>query len=205
MKWIGSGTTVQACNKWRAGQVFLSMRSLRSLLIFLCLLSGAAFAADARVAPDFTLESVSGESITLSDVTAEQPVILLFWATWCPYCKALMPHIHSIRLEHGDKVRVVAVHFRDDKGDPAAFIRNAGYDFTVLRDGNDVAKKFDVWGTPGLLLIDQDRNIRFNLYELPKPEFPVSEGELSHPQRAAYRAPYWAAEIRKSLDEILSD
>lgn len=205
MKWIGSGTTVQACNKWRAGQVFLSMRSLRSLLIFFCLLSGAALAADARVAPDFTLESVSGESITLSDVAAEQPVILLFWATWCPYCKALMPHIQSIRLEHGDKVRVVAVHFRDDKGDPAAFIRNAGYDFTVLRDGNDVAKKFDVWGTPGLLLIDQDRNIRFNLYELPKPEFPVSEGELSHPQRAAYRAPYWAAEIRKSLDEILSD
>ncbi len=181
------------------------MRSLCSLLIFFCLLSGAAFAADARVAPDFTLESVSGESITLGEVAAEQPVILLFWATWCPYCKALMPHIHSIRLEHGDKVRVLAVHFRDDKGDPAAFIRNAGYDFTVLRDGNDVAKQFDVWGTPGLLPIDGDRNIRFNLYDLPKPEFPVSEDDLSHTQRAAYRAPYWAAEIRKSLDEILSD
>ncbi|MCP5091039.1 MAG: redoxin domain-containing protein, partial [Gammaproteobacteria bacterium] len=28
----------------------------------------------------------------------QQPVILLFWATWCPYCKALMPHLQSIRL-----------------------------------------------------------------------------------------------------------
>jgi len=181
------------------------MRSLSFLLVLVCLVSGAASAADGRVAPDFTLESLSGESITLSDVAAEQPVILLFWATWCPYCKAMMPHIQSIRLEHGDKVRVLAVHFRDDKGNPAAFIGNAGYDFTVLANGNDVANLFEVWGTPGLLLIDHDRNIHFNLYDLPKPDFPKDEGELSHPQRAAYRAPYWAAEIRKSLDQILSD
>lgn len=181
------------------------MRRFTVFVTTFLVLASTAAASEPRLAPDFTLESVSGVPVTLSDVAADQPVILLFWATWCPYCKALMPHIHSIRLEHGDDIRVVAVHFRDDKGDPAAFIENAGYDFTVLRDGNDVAKLYDVWGTPGLLLINRDRTIRFNLYELPKPEFPASEDELSHPQRAAYRAPYWAAEIRKSLDEILAD
>ena len=180
------------------------MRSLFALLMLACLLPGSGCAAEAAVAPDFTLESVSGDSVTLSDVTAEQPVVLLFWATWCPYCKALMPHIQSIRLEHGDEVRVLAVHFRDDKGDPAAFIENAGYDFTVLRDGNETAKLYEVWGTPGLLVIDRNRRIRFNLYELPKQDVPGYE-DLSHPRRAAYRAPYWAAEIRKALDEVLSD
>ena len=169
-----------------------------------CLLPGSGFAAETSVAPDFTLESVSGDPVTLSDVTAEQPVVLLFWATWCPYCKALMPHIQSIRLEHGNDIRVLAVHFRDDKGDPAAFIENAGYDFTVLRDGNETAKLYEVWGTPGLLIIDRSQQIRFNLYELPKPELPDEEN-LSHPKRATYRAPYWAAEIRKALDEVLSD
>lgn len=181
------------------------MRLLRSLLILVCLLSGVALASEGPLAPDFTLESVGGKPVTLSEVTADQPVVLLFWATWCPYCKALMPHIQSIRLELGDDIRVLAVHFRDDKGDPAAFVRNAGYDFTVLRNGNDVAKLYEVWGTPGLLLVDRDRTIRFNLYELPRPEFPVNEDELSHSQKAAYRAPYWAAEIRKRLDEVLAD
>lgn len=179
------------------------MRPLIALLFLASLLPGVGLAADK--APDFTLESLNGESITLSDVAAEQPVILMFWATWCPYCKALMPHIHSIRLEHGDEVRVLAVHFRDDKGDPAAFIGAAGYDFTVLRNGNDTAKRYDVWTTPGLLLIDRDRDIRLNLYDLPRHEFPAGEEDLSHRQKAAYRAPYWAAEIRKKLDEVLSD
>jgi len=181
------------------------MRSLFVLLIFGSLLPGVGFAVEASVAPDFMLESISGDPVTLSDVAAEQPVILLFWATWCPYCKALMPHIQSIRLEHGAEVRVLAVHFRDDKGDPAAFIENAGYDFTVLRDGNETAKLYEVWGTPGLLVIDRDQSIRFNLYDLPKHEFPAGKENLSHSQKAAYRAPYWAAEIRKTLDEVLSD
>jgi len=180
------------------------MRSLFVLLILGSLLPRIGFAAEPNVAPDFTLESISGDPVTLSDVATEQPVVLLFWATWCPYCKALMPHIQSIRLEHGDAVRVLAVHFRDDKGDPAAFIENAGYDFTVLRDGNETAKLYEVWGTPGLLVIDRNQRIRFNLYELPKPDVPGYE-DLSHPRRAAYRAPYWAAEIRKTLDEVLSD
>lgn len=181
------------------------MRPLFVLLILGSLLPGVGFSAEPIIAPDFTLESISRGPVTLSDATAEQPVILLFWATWCPYCKALMPHIQSIRLEHSNEVRVLAVHFRDDKGDPAAFIENAGYDFTVLRDGNETAKLYEVWGTPGLLVIDRNRNIRFNLYELPKHEFPAGEENLSHSQKAAYRAPYWAAEIRKTLDEVLSD
>ena len=181
------------------------MRSISLTLILACLLPGIGFAAEPIMAPDFTLESISGDTVTLSDIAAEQPVILLFWATWCPYCKALMPHIQSIRLEYGEEVKVLAVHFRDDKGDPAAFIENAGYDFKVLRNGNDTAKLYDVWGTPGLLIIDRERRIRFNLYELPKYEFPSGEENLSHSRKAAYRAPYWAAGIRKVLDEVLSD
>ena len=116
-----------------------------------------------------------------------------------------MPHIHSAKLEYGDRIRVLAVHFRDDKGDPGAFIENAGYEFTVIPDGNDLAKLNGVWTTPGLLIVDGDRMIRFNLYELPKPAFPTGDAEISHPRRAAFRAPYWAAEMRKALDDVLSD
>ena len=118
------------------------------LTAFGLLLGGDIAADEARIAPDWTLQSQSGETVTLSEVAAEQPVIVLFWATWCPYCKALMPHIQSIRLEYGDEIRVLAVHFHDDKGDPVAFIETAGYDFTLLPDGDEVARLNEVWGRP---------------------------------------------------------
>ena len=153
-------------------------------------------------AMDWTMTTADGVPVTLSQAVSEQPVILLFWATWCPYCKALMPHLQSIRLEHGDSVKVLAIHFRDDKGDPVAFIRDAGYDFTLLPDGEDVARLYEVWGTPGVMIVDQDMKIRFNLYTLPQRGPP---GGGSHGSRAAYLAPYWAAEIRKTLGVVLGE
>ncbi len=168
-------------------------------------LAGTAFAADPRIAPEWTLQAVDGESVTLSEVAAEQPVIVVFWATWCPYCKALLPHIQSIRLEYGDDIRVLAVHFRDDKGDPVEFMEQAAYDFTVLPDGGDVAELNDIWATPGVLIVDRSMQIRFDQYELPKYDLPAAGKSPSHGKKAAYKAPYWAAEIRKALDAVLDD
>jgi len=180
------------------------MRLTLLLTTFSLFLSGNIAADEARIAPDWTLQSQSGESVTLSEVAAEQPVIVLFWATWCPYCKALMPHIQSIRLEYGDEIRVLAIHFRDDKGDPVAFIESAGYDFTLLPDGEEVAKLNEVWGTPGLMIIDRDRVIRYDLYTLPKLDLSAAGKSAAHSKKAGYLAPYWAAELRKSLDLVLS-
>jgi thiol-disulfide isomerase/thioredoxin len=168
-------------------------------------IAATASATEQRLAPDWTLTTPGGEPVTLSEVAAERPVVLLFWATWCPYCKALMPHLQSIDLEYGDRIEILAIHFRDDKGDPVGFVREAGYDFTLLTDGNDVAKLNGIRGTPGVLIVDRHRNIRFDLYTLPRRELPESDEESGHGRKAAYRTPYWAAEIRKSLDSLLDE
>jgi len=182
--------------------VFLFMR-LESAAFILGIFLAATAASEPRLAPDWTLRTAEGEAVTLSAAAADRPVLLLFWATWCPYCKALMPHLQSIGLEYGDRIEILAIHFRDDEGDPVGFVRDAGYDFTLLTDGNDVAELNGIRSTPGVLIVDTDRRIRFDLYAVPKPAFPESDEALSHRSKAGYRAPYWAAEIRKSLDTIL--
>ena len=181
------------------------MRLIILFITFVLFPLGSHAADEVRIAPDWTLQSENGETVTLSEVAATQPVIVLFWATWCPYCKRLMPHLQSVSLEYGDEIRILAVHFRDDKGDPVAFIKNAGYDFTLLPDGDEVAKLNEVWGTPGVMIIDTDRVIRFNLYELPKLDLSGAGESPSHGKKAALLAPYWAAELRKSLDVVLSE
>ncbi len=181
------------------------MRRILLLVTIGVSIIGTTGAEEVRAAPDWTLQSVDGEMITLSEVAAEQPVVLLFWATWCPYCKALMPHIQSVRLEYGDEINVLAVHFRDDRGDPVTYIENAGYDFTLLPGGDEVAELNGVWGTPGLMVIDRDGAVRYDLYRLPKPDLAAAGESASHRKKAAYLAPYWAAELRKSLDLVLRD
>ena len=181
------------------------MRIVIILVASLLFVATAAYSEEARQAPDWTRPTSDGESVTLSELAARKPVILLFWATWCPYCKALMPHIQSIRLEYGDDIHVLALHFRDDKGDPVAFIEQAGYDFALIPDSTELAKQYGVWGTPAVMIVDQDRTIRFDLYTLPPYDLPGDDGSAGHGRKAAYKAPYWAAEIRESLDEVLQD
>ena len=115
-----------------------------------------------------------------------------------------MPHLQSIRLEYGEDVKILAINFREDD-DPVAFIEATGYEFTVLPNGDDVAKLYEVWGTPGIIVIGAGREVEFDLRALPRIAPPESTKADSHRAKAAYQAPYWAAAIRLSLDALLQE
>lgn len=101
----------------------------------------------------------SGELIRFDPQHRRHPAILLFWATWCPYCKALMPHIQNVYDAVGkDKLDVFAIDFKDD-GDPVAELRERKQTFTLVRDGDSIAERYGVKGTPGLFLVDAQGNI----------------------------------------------
>ena len=155
----------------------------------------------AETSPDWELVSSEGQTVRLNEEVKQQTTVLFFWATWCPYCKALMPHLQSMQLEYGEDIRILAINFREDD-DPVAFIENAGYDFTVLPNGDEVAAAYGIKGTPGLIIVDSGQRIRFDLRALPKQNPLTGDGSKSHRKKAGYRAPYWAAEIRKGIDSV---
>jgi len=175
---------------------------MRAILYLLLIVLASPAARGSETAPDFVLPDANGREVRLATEVADRPVILFFWASWCPYCKALLPHMQSISLEYGDAVRILAIHFRDD-ADPVAFMQDAGYEFTILPNGNEIADAYDVYATPGVIIVDRQQAVRFNLYRLPRREPPAVDGELTHSRKAAFRAPYWAAEIRRTLDSVL--
>ena len=99
------------------------------LTILLAFLTQHSYAQD-DAAPAFTLATAEGESIQLPR-THNGVDIYFFWASWCPYCKSLMPHLQSMRIEYGDDVTVYALNIRDDE-DPELFMAKHGYDFILL-------------------------------------------------------------------------
>jgi thiol-disulfide isomerase/thioredoxin len=155
--------------------------------------------------PDFETAGPGGEVFRYPE-SLKGPTIILFWATWCPYCKALMPHLQSIIDEYDGQVQVVALNFRDDD-DPAAYLAERGYDFTLILNSEEVAASWGVKGTPGLFLAEQSGRVIFSKGAIPESAYPGNPsedyGKLKHYQKAARRAPLWAAKLRTAIDRLL--
>ncbi|MDZ7670937.1 MAG: TlpA disulfide reductase family protein [Gammaproteobacteria bacterium] len=113
----------------------------------------AAAMAEGNRFPTFSLLRSDGNEWRLAD-HAGQPKLVVFWATWCPYCRRLMPGIVSLHEEFQSRgLEVVGVNFRDD-GDTDAYAREMGIDFAIVLDGDALAAQAGVTGTPTVFVLD---------------------------------------------------
>ena len=109
--------------------------------------------------PDFSLERSDGSIWRMSDY-AEQPKIIMFWATWCPYCRKLFPGIVALNRQYAAQgLEIVAVNFRDD-GDTDAYATKHGLDFDIVLDGDALAADAGVRGTPTVFVLDRNNRIQ---------------------------------------------
>lgn len=123
------------------------------LFALILLLSAPAIARERAIAWEGV--GVDGKGIRFAPDHLQRPAVLLFWATWCPYCKALMPHLQQVLDDAGQaQLDVYAIDIKDD-GDPAAELRERGQTFTLVLDGDLIAQQYGVKGTPSLLLVDR--------------------------------------------------
>lgn len=154
--------------------------------------------------PDFSLSDDAGVPFRFP-ADLRRPTIVLFWATWCPYCKALMPHLQSILDEYGAQVDVVALHIWDEE-DAREYLDNYGFQFRLFPEADEVAEAWGVKGTPGLFLVDRSGQVVFSRGAIPREAFRLTEEELKelkNVQKAARMAPLWAARLRMALDQLL--
>jgi cytochrome c biogenesis protein CcmG, thiol:disulfide interchange protein DsbE len=114
-------------------------------------------------APDFTLETLDGEQISLSDLHG-QVVLVNFWASWCPPCRAEMPAIESVyRSYEGLGLEVLAVNTanQDDVASAAAFVQELGLSFPIPLDHTGaVSASYNLHGLPSSYFIDRQGVIR---------------------------------------------
>lgn len=165
---------------------------------------------EGREAPAVRLAGPDGKTRTLAEIAAGRPVVVLFWASWCPYCKALMPHLQSMLDEYGSqRLEVVAIDLWEDHADDwKATIHDNGYDFQVLLSGDALAAQWGVRGTPGLFLVGRDGKVVYDRNAhpaLPARRYVEGVGAgQSNGAKAARMAPLWAAELRRAIDAELA-
>ncbi|HQL94771.1 MAG TPA: TlpA disulfide reductase family protein [Candidatus Hydrogenedentes bacterium] len=113
-------------------------------------------------APPFTLPTLDGTSVSLQDHLGKDVVLLDFWATWCPPCRALIPDIAEIAAEYGPKgVAVYAVNLGEPPQRVKNFLESEGLSLPVLLDTeNTVGALYQVSGIPRVLIIGKDGVVR---------------------------------------------
>jgi peroxiredoxin len=117
--------------------------------------------AATEAAPDFTLQDISGKKVRLADLKG-RVVLLEFWATWCPPCRAEIPAIERLHTQYGGKGLTVLAIALDAGGwdGVKAFAAEHKISYTVLQGSEDVSAKYMVRLIPATFLIDKMGNIK---------------------------------------------
>nr|WP_106783794.1 TlpA disulfide reductase family protein [Lysinibacillus timonensis] len=118
-----------------------------------------------QIAPDFTLPTLTGETLTLSDLKGKR-VLLNFWATWCPPCKKEMPDLQKYYEQYAelDNVEIVAVNltYTDSSiDDVALFADSYGLTFPIpLMEDKTIGEPYQILTIPSTFMIDTEGKIQ---------------------------------------------
>jgi thiol-disulfide isomerase/thioredoxin len=144
-------------------------RLLTACLISLMCVSLAGAAAVKGPAPNFTLKSLGGKNLKLSEMTGNV-VLINFWASWCGPCREEMPLLNGLHKKYAPLgFTVLGVNVEEDVDGAMSFLKNVPVDFPILLDNtNKVSKQYKVVAMPTTVVVDRDGNMRY-LHEGYKP------------------------------------
>jgi len=115
--------------------------------------------APAEQAANWTFKTPADESIEYHQHAKGRVSVLLFWATWCPYCHRLMPHLQTVSDEFDEEQVVFYALNIWERSDPARYVKENNFTFTLLLEADAIVDLYDVEIIPTLLVVDRQYNV----------------------------------------------
>ena len=111
-------------------------------------------------APDFTLTTTAGETFSLADLRGK-PVVLNFWATWCPPCRAELPELEAASKRLTGQVAIIGVNQAEPLAQVRDFAAQLSLTFSIPLDENaNASRLYRVRSLPTTFFIDREGIIR---------------------------------------------
>ncbi|KNE21352.1 peroxiredoxin family protein [Virgibacillus pantothenticus] len=131
-----------------------------------------------NLAPDFKLPTLDGELIQLSELRGKR-VMVNFWATWCPPCRAEMPDMQ--KFHENKDINILAVNLTETEGDLMNiqnFVSEYELTFPILKDENtEVANRYQIQPIPSTFMIDSNGIIQYKAFGAMNYDLMVQEFE----------------------------
>lgn len=111
-------------------------------------------------ATDFALQKLGGGTITLSEFKGKKPVVVDFWASWCPNCRRDMPNLNRYYEKYKDKIEVIGINLQENESTVQDFITSRNISFPIALDTSGQASyAFGIQYTNTHFLIDKGGNL----------------------------------------------
>jgi peroxiredoxin len=108
------------------------------------------------IAANFNLPLLNGGTVSLADFRGKKPVVLAFWATWCPNCRRDLPKMNAYYEKYKNKVAAVAINMQEDAATVADFVTASKISLPVALDSGSAAQAYGVQYTNTHILVDKD-------------------------------------------------
>lgn len=114
-----------------------------------------------HLAPDFTLESPTGQTYQLLDYVDREgdngrPVVLNYWASWCGPCRIETPHFQRVHLKYGNQVAILGINQGETAQQVTEFGISYGLTYPLLVDqDNTVNFRYGILNLPTTVFIDR--------------------------------------------------
>jgi len=115
-----------------------------------------------QIAPDFTITDMNGEVFSLLEDAADMPIVLDFWATWCPPCVLEFPFLNHFQAAHADEVIVLGITSEEAESEQAIrdFVEERDIIFRVAHDpSREIMESYFVTGIPFVVVIGTDGSV----------------------------------------------
>ena len=111
--------------------------------------------------PDVTVTIFGGEVVNLADLRG-RPVLINFWATWCPPCREEMPALERVERKWAERgAAVIVINFEEDEATIQRYLAENGLSLRIFQDSSgEVAQALDITYLPTTLFVDGTGVIR---------------------------------------------
>ncbi len=144
---------------------------LFSLLLFILLPALALALTPGQKINLFSGKDLDGNTIDMSRLVGKKPVMLVFWASWCPSCREEVPKINKLYEKYrkqGMEFIGINVGYNDSVTKARAFVKKTGMAYPVIFDKRGkISRMFAVQGVPTVFVTDRNGVVRFKNYGLP--------------------------------------
>ncbi len=135
-------------------------------------------------APTFALANVDGNEVNLADMVGKKTLAVVFWGTWCDFCKAEIPTLKKLQEDHAARsFQIVSVAVKKDPAQPSGefrkdvsdFVKERKLSYTVLLDPEyEAVGLYHLHGVPTIIVVDLEGSVRYTGHSAQEAEQVVS-------------------------------